>query len=92
MNVECSQGVFASHTPVLLQVDDGPVTNVPPVHSSGEADGCRAPIGRLQGRLQSRPDGGDGQDPPTAGDHMSVFEGGACMKHLQLHVLKPRQT
>lgn len=92
MNVECIKGVFTSHTPVLLQVGDGPVTNVPPVHSSREADGCRALIGCLQGRLQRRPDGSDGQHPPTAGDHMSVFEGGARMKDLQLHVLKPRQT
>lgn len=84
--------VFTSHTPALLQVGDGSVTNVPSVHGSGESDGCHALIGRLQGCLQCRPDCSDGQDPPTTGDQVSILEGCACMKNLQLNVLNPRQT
>lgn len=83
---------YISHTPALFQVGDGSVTNVTSVHSSREANGCHTLIGRLQGRLQCRPDCSDSQDPPTARDHASILEGSACMKNLQLHILKLGQT
>lgn len=65
--------VCLSHTPALLQVSDGSVTNVVPVHRTGEADGQQAPIGRVQGHLQRWPDCGDSYDAPATGDHAPVL-------------------
>lgn len=77
---------------MFVQVSDGPVADVVAVHAAREADGCHALIGRLQSCLQGRPDGGDGQDPPAAGHHGSVLQGGAGVENLQPHVLNLRQT
>lgn len=45
------QPVPRSHTPVLLQVGDGPVADVAAVHGTRKAYGRHTLIGRLQGRL-----------------------------------------
>ena len=89
---ECLGAVLSLHTPVFVQVSDGPVADVVAVHAAWEADGRHAPIGRLQSRLQGRPHRGDSQDPPAAGHHGSVLQGGAGVENLQPHVLNLRQT
>lgn len=77
---------------MLVQVGDGPVANVAAVHGTREPDGRHAPIGRLQGRLQGRPDRSDGQDPPAAGEHTSLLQGGAGVENLQPRVLNLGQA
>lgn len=92
MNIEYQMCALTSHTPALLQMGDGSMTNVAPVHSSWESDGSHTLIDRLQCCLQCRPDCCDSEDASTARHHASILEGSACMKNLQLHVLKLRQT
>lgn len=66
---------------------DGPVADVAAVHGAREADSRHALIGCLQGRLQRRPDRGDGEDPPSAGNHDSILQCGPGMENLQTLVL-----
>lgn len=81
-----------SHTPALLQVRDGSVADVTAVHGAGEADGGHALIGGVQGALQGRPDGGDGQHAAATGDHAPIRQGGAGVEDLQTRVLDLGQT
>lgn len=81
-----------SHTPALLQVRYGSVTNVTAVHGAGEADGGHALIGGQQGALKGRPDGGDGEDATAAGDHATVRQCCAGVEDLQARVLNLGET
>ena len=88
----CVSPVLLSHTPVLVQVGDGPVADVAAVHGARESYGRHALVGRLQSSLQGRPDCSDGQDPPAAGDHASLLQRGAGMEDLQPRVLNLGQA
>lgn len=79
-------------TPALVQVSDGPVADVPPVHGAWEADSCYSLIGCLQGGLQRRPDCRHRQDTTAAGNYTSILQGGAGVENLQPHVLDLGQT
>lgn len=70
----------------------GSVADVAAVHGAGEADGGHALIGGVQGALEGRPDGGDGEDAAAAGDHAPVRQGGAGVEDLQARVLDLGET